>query len=381
MTYLMNTKTRIISIAAAIVAAGAFTACSDWVTPEARDLRQYPDDSYYEALRAYKASDHSIAFGWLGGWNPTAATTFASLSGVPDSVDMVAIWSPFTPDEAQKAEMRSVREKKGTKVVVTTLLTNIGLNATPDEVTADAESDDEIVRLRRLYWGWTDDATPEEIETALRKYANALVDIVLENGYDGLDIDFEPSYWDHYGNIVSTIKEIPEQGDIYAGTTPAQRVNWFVDECSKRLGPKSTSGKMLIVDGEVALMPKETIDCFDYFILQTYTCTRQASLDSRLNGLVTAFGDVLDEELITKKTIVTENFENTSYASQGGVPMTLKDGTTTNSLYGMAIWEPDNGYRKGGFGAYYMQNDFRNDCYSYYRRAITAMNRLGQEKE
>lgn len=128
-------------------------------------------------------------------------------------------------------------------------------------------------------------------------------------------------------------------------------------------------------------MPKETIDCFDYFILQTYTCTRQASLDSRLNGLVTAFGDVLDKELITKKTIVTENFENTSYASQGGVPMTLKDGTTTNSLYGMAIWEPDNGYRKGGFGAYYMQNDFRNDCYSYYRRAITAMNRLGQEKE
>ncbi len=375
---LMNTKNRIILLASSVLATGILAGCSDWTTPEARDLKQEFPDSYYESLKAYKASDHSISFGWLGGWNPTSASTFASLMGVPDSVDLVAIWSPFTPDENQKAEMRAVREKKGTRVVVTTLLTNIGLNATPDEVTADAQSDDEIITMRRHYWGWSDDPTPQEIETAIRKYANALVDIVLENGYDGFDIDYEPSYSDHKGNIVN---DLPKQGDIYAGTTPAERVNWFVDECSKRLGPKSGSGKLLIVDGEVSLMPSETIGCFDYFILQSYVCTTQSSLDLRLRDLVDAFGDVLDEENITNKTIVTENFENTAYSSQGGVPMRLDDGTTVNSLYGMAIWEPDNGFRKGGFGAYYMQNDFRNDCYKYYREAITAMNRLGQTAE
>ena len=375
---LMNTKNRIILLASSVLATGILAGCSDWTTPEARDLKQEFPDSYYESLKAYKASDHSISFGWLGGWNPTSASTFASLMGVPDSVDLVAIWSPFTPDENQKAEMRAVREKKGTRIVVTTLLTNIGLNATPDEVTADAQSDDEIITMRRHYWGWSDNPTPQEIETAIRKYANALVDIVLANEYDGLDIDYEPSFSDHKGNIVN---DLPQQGDIYAETTPAERVNWFVDECSKRLGPKSGSGKLLIVDGEVSLMPSETIDCFDYYILQTYSLTGQSLLDFRLEQVTEAFKGVLDEETITRKTIVTENFEPSSMSSAGGMSWTLDDGTVVNSLYGMAIWEPDNGFRKGGFGAYQMQNDFSNDCYGYYREAISAMNRLGQTVE
>ena len=107
----MNTKNRIILLASSVLATGILAGCSDWTTPEARDLKQEFPDSYYESLKAYKASDHSISFGWLGGWNPTSASTFASLMGVPDSVDLVAIWSPFTPDENQKAEMRAVREK------------------------------------------------------------------------------------------------------------------------------------------------------------------------------------------------------------------------------------------------------------------------------
>lgn len=363
---------------AAVAAAVIFSGCSDWTKPEARDLTQYYPDSYYEALKAYKESDHSIAFGWFGGWNPASATTATSLMGVPDSVDLVGIWSPFTPNDDQKADMEAVREKKGTKVVVTTLLTNIGLNATPDEVTEGVTDNTEIVRLRRIYWGWTDDATAEDIETAIRSYANGLIDIVLENGYDGLDIDYEPSYYDHYGNMVSDYSDIPAQGDIYAGTTPEERVNWFVDECSKRLGPKSGTDKMLIVDGEVRLMPSETIDCFDYYILQTYALNYQWALDYQLAAVVNAFSDVLDEETITKKLIVTENFENSAYSTAGGVEMELNDGTTANSLYGLATWEPSNGYRKGGFGAYQMQNDFRNNCYSYYRKAISAMNELGQ---
>ena len=75
-----------------------------------------------------------------------------------------------------------------------------------------------------------------QIEAAIRKYANGLVDEVLKYGYTGLDLDYEPglgSY--HNGNIVMNQSQ---QGDIYAGTSPSQRTTWFVDECSKRLGPK-----------------------------------------------------------------------------------------------------------------------------------------------
>lgn len=356
------------------VAVALFCGCSEWTEPEPRDLTQPFPDSYYADLKAYKASDHSLAFGWFDGWNPVSASTAMSLMGIPDSVDLVAIWSPFMPSEEQKADMRAVREKKGTKVVVTTLLTDIGLNVTPEEVTADAADNNEIIRLRRLYWGWTDDASAEEIETAIRKYANAVVDAVLANDYDGLDIDFEPSYAGHFGNIVNNYNRIPEQGEIYAGTTPDQRVNWFVEECSRRLGPKSGSGKLLIVDGEVHSMPVETIDCFDYFILQTYTLFSQTNLDDRLSRVVSAFDEMLDAETITRRLIVTENFESASISAAGGITWTLSDGTKVNSLQGMALWEPYTGVRKGGVGAYKMQNDFKNDCYHYYRQAIATMN-------
>lgn len=369
----MNRK-KIFSALAAVTVV-LCSACSEWTEPEARDLTQRLPESYYANLRAYKASDHSIAFGWFGGWNPDAATTASSLMGIPDSVDLVANWSSFYLTESQRAEVRAVKEKKGTDVVVTILLMNIGRTITPDEVTAGVADNNEITRLQRHYWGWSDEATAAEIEAAIRRYASAIVDGVLENGYTGLDLDFEPSYSDHKGNIVNNLTA---QGDIYAGTTPAERVNWFVDECSKRLGPKSGSGKLLLVDGEVHNMPVETIDCFDYFVLQTYTLTRQSSLDeSRLARLITAFGEVLDEKTITNRTIVTENFEPESLWKTGGfAKCELPDGTTTNSLQAMAEWQPANGYRKGGFGAYQMQNDFKNNCYKYYRAAIQAMNRL-----
>ena len=54
----------------------------------------------------------------------------------------------------------------------------------------------------------------------------------------------------------------------------------------------------------------------------------------------------------------------------------FRTGTYTNSLQAMALWQPANGFRKGGIGAYQMQNDFKNDCYKYFRAAINAMDKL-----
>ena len=371
-------KKNIIRLSALLLAAAPLAACNDWTEPEAQDFTQRFPESYYENLRAYKASDHSITFGWFGGWDPKAATTGSSLMGIPDSVDLVANWASFYLTEEQKAEAKAVKAKKGTDVVVTLLLMDIGRTITPDEVTAGITGKDEIARAMRHYWGWSDDADAAEIEAAIRKYASAVVDVVLENEYTGLDLDYEPSYSDHKGNIVN---DLPSQGDIYAGTTPAERTFWFVDECGRRLGPKSGSGKLLIVDGEVAKMPVGTIEYFDYYILQTYSLSYQSNLDTRLGALIGAFSDVLDEKTITNRTIVCENFEPEALWKNGGTTYVLPDGSTTNSLHGMATWQPYTGYRKGGFGAYQMQNDFKNDCYKYYREAIHAMNELENANE
>ena len=363
---------------AALLVGSAVAACEKWNEPEARDFTQHLTAEYYANLRAYKASDHAISFGWFGGWSPTGATTLTSLKGLPDSLDLVANWSSFALTPKQMEEARMIKELKGTDVVVTLLLTNVGAAATPPEVTEGVTDRYEGARLMRHYWGWTDDADATVIETAIRNYANALVDEVLKYNYTGLDLDYEPGLGaNHDGNIVVNQAV---QGNIYAGTTAAQRTTWFVDECSKRLGPKSGTGKRLIVDGLVSSMPPATGDCFDFYILQAYGTGSYSNLDSRLKSVVNRFKDLVDEETITKRTIVTENFEPETMWKAGGTKYKHPDGTYTNSLYGMAVWEPYNGFRKGGFGAYQMQNDFKNDyCYKYFREGIRGMNALANK--
>lgn len=124
-------KKNIIRLSALLLAAAPLAACDDWTEPEAQDFTQRFPESYYENLRAYKASDHSITFGWFGGWDPKAATTGSSLMGIPDSVDLVANWASFYLTEEQKAEAKAVKAKKGTDVVVTLLLMDIGRRSRP----------------------------------------------------------------------------------------------------------------------------------------------------------------------------------------------------------------------------------------------------------
>lgn len=60
-------------------------------------------DEYYAALRAYKQTDHQVAFGWFGGWSGEGAYMKSSLAGIPDSVDIVSIWGNWSNiTEAQK---------------------------------------------------------------------------------------------------------------------------------------------------------------------------------------------------------------------------------------------------------------------------------------
>ena len=159
-------KKNIIRLSALLLAAAPLAACDDWTEPEAQDFTQRFPESYYENLRAYKASDHSITFGWFGGWDPKAATTGSSLMGIPDSVDLVANWASFYLTEEQKAEAKAVKAKKGTDVVVTLLLMDIGRTITPDEVTAGITGKDEIARAMRHYGDWSADADAAENESA-----------------------------------------------------------------------------------------------------------------------------------------------------------------------------------------------------------------------
>ena len=73
----------------------AVTGCDDWTTPEPKDFDSplteiLKDDAYYEALRAYKASDHSVSFGWFSEWGEGGVATNNMLQAVPDSMDIIS---------------------------------------------------------------------------------------------------------------------------------------------------------------------------------------------------------------------------------------------------------------------------------------------------
>lgn len=95
--------------------------CSDWTETEANyiDVPGHSDD-YYNKLRAYKKSNHQYSFGWFGGWIGQGARLSNSLCGLPDSLDMVALWGGWANlDAERKEDLRVVQQQKGTKVVFT----------------------------------------------------------------------------------------------------------------------------------------------------------------------------------------------------------------------------------------------------------------------
>ena len=186
------------------------------------------------------------------------------------------------------------------------------------------------------FWGWpSDESNKEAIEASIRKYASAIADTVNKYGYDGFDIDYEPNFGNP-GNIVD------EDDRMFA----------FVDELGKYFGPKSGTGKLLVIDGEpqsITGRPEVGL-YFDYFIIQAYNNSSPGSdskLDKRLitggvagAGLVQTYSSVMSEEQITKMTIMTENFEATDAAMDGGYDYTDRYGNKNENL--LKEWHAGN---------------------------------------
>lgn len=303
-----------------------------------------PDRSeqYYEQLRAYKQTDHPVAFGWFGNWVGAGASLENSLRALPDSVDFVSIWGNWhSLNDVRKADLAYVQQKKGTRALICFIVANVGDQLTPEGI-------DPIE-----YWG--------EGEQGIRRYANAICDTIDKYGYDGFDYDYEP----HYGS----------PGNI-SGRPEAEKV--FIEELGKRIGRKSGTQKLLVIDGEPQSINPELGDYFNYFIVQAYACSGDANLDARLSGTIRNFDGVLTPREVAKRYIVTENFEN--YAPAGGVPFIDRNGNDMMSLEGMARWMPliDGMLSpKGGVGTYHMEYEYnagKQPSYPALRKAIQIMN-------
>ena len=331
-------------------------SCSDWTEVE-QSFEEITDGSnfsedYYAQLRAYKASDHAVTFGWFGNWTGKGASLEKSMAGLPDSVDFISMWGGWrNPTEEQLKDLRFVQEVKGTKALMCFIVANIGDQLTPEENKDDYKK----------FWGWVD-GDDNAIERAIEKYANAICDTIDKYNYDGFDIDYEPNYGAP-GNLASYPKNMAH----------------FVKSLGKRIGPKSGTDKMLVVDGEPQTIASETGPWFDYFIVQAYYSPGDSDLDRRLNTTINNFNGYLTPEEVAKKYIATENFED--LALKGGTGYTDRYGNRMQSLEGMARWNPiidGKKVRKGGVGTYHMEYEFvvpgEDGTYPFLRNATRLMN-------
>lgn len=357
-----------------------FASCDDWTELESvndTDLNA-PDktEEYYAALREWKNTPGlPQVFVWFDNWTGKYPTGENSLSGLPDSVTIASNWGghpKFDLSPERRADMEYVQRVKGTKVVVTLFSSRVGQDMPDDPIYEIGGSSDEAV-----------------VRPAIRKYAEAIYDAVIEAGYDGFDWDYEPMG----GGTV-------EQGySNYLWTNRVQR-RIFVEELSYWFGPGSQRtdrdgrkpakpGLLLLIDGEVGIRGRMDKDWdshyFDYYVLQAYGSTTDWNRTSRVNGVIEdmsehiAAGRITKEEVV-RRTILTENFE--SYAGTGG------------GFLGMSefIFEPEGVNQQiGGCGLYRSGFDYapRGDKfvhngsqeYYYLRKGITNIFNIYKERQ
>ena len=355
------------------------SACSDWTDTEIKNPENLTDaqrtEEYYANLRAYKQTDHPIAFGWFGEWVGSGLSLEHSMRGLPDSVDVVSIWGNWKNlDAARIADKKYAKEVKGIRAMICFIVQSYG-----DQLTPSGED-------RADFWLFGNYSESDDLDSVrVVNYANAICDTIDKYDYDGFDYDYEPNYG--------------HSGDISKSSFSAKKYERiFVRTLAKRLGPLSGSGKLLVMDGEPQTIAGDLGECFDYFIVQAYACSGASNLDSRMAAAISNLtqpaegsskylspdspfypGRYLTAEEVAKKYVVTENFE--SYASTGGVSFTDRNGNRMQSLEGMARWLPIvNGktVQKGGIGTYRMQLEYRvsgyEETYPYMRKGIQIMN-------
>lgn len=336
---IMNVTNIFHGIASLALAAAALTSCNTSI--EALDIIKPEEKSeqYYADLRAYKQrTDHEVFFGWFGGWNTKSPNMIGSLKSVPDSVDIISIWSGTYDRE----DIEYVQRVKGTRVTFTIFAHKI-----PAQF-LEGENHDQVTR------------------EAIERYAVSLVDTMKAYGYQGIDLDYEPGYQDPAGGPFTG----PLVGPLNVYPNYRDNMEIFVKKLGEFIGPKSGTSNLLIIDGVPFDVKPELAEYFNYGVVQAYNSPSYADLQRRFN-------DAAARGWKPEQYIFAETFEG-GKAATGGVTHQLQDGMQVPSLLGMALFLPEyqgkKATRKGGCGTYHMENDYDNwPNYKFTRRAIEIM--------
>ena len=296
-----------------VLAGGALlTSCNtDIETVSIQNPKTY-SDLYYQNLRDYKASDHSIAFGWFAqyGAQNSMAVRF---NGLPDSLDICSLWGGI-PQQGSEVwnDMKFVQKVKGTKMLsVAITRINAETNEKPfkqffNEAQAMPNGPEKDAALNR----------------AIEMYAEHFLDGVFLNDLDGFDADYEP------------------EGDWLSG----DRFIYFMNHLAKYMGPNPNITKE---ERLKLIQERYGTDVTDTDKLLCVDAPGDPS--SALQPIVNyyfkqAYGGGTSTSWPIEKVVFCDNMGD---GWQG----------TMQSMYNQARYQPAKG-RKGGFGAFFIHRDY-----------------------
>ncbi len=273
----------------------------------------------------YKKGDHQIMAGYFRSWRDTASSTVnkVSMLDLPDCLDIAFVFpegdEPDTFYTALKDTYVPELHKRGTKVV-----RSVG-----------------IAQLISTDW----DNTP----AGWQGLADDLMKKVDDYGLDGLDIDVEQNL---------------NSGQLKQATG-------VFNALSKKLGPKSGTGKLLIfdtnMDGSQPLW-RNVNPTISYVLIQSY--------GRSISGLQSTYSS-FSRYISSKQYLIGFSFYEENGADWGDTTTPM----TSSRAWQYAKWQP-SGATKGGIFSYAIDrdgvaigdNELQPTDFTWTRKLISAMN-------
>ena len=320
------------------------------------------DEQYFENIREYKKSEHTLSYCYYAAWAPLEGITGYKdpaswgerLRGLPDSLDICNLWMGYPSPDPQSpsyapvayADMKYMQEKLGTRFVLH------GDAATTRDVVYKGDTLD----IQDLYNQWkAGNGTEEAFLEALHNHAKIMIDKVNEAGLDGVDVDWEPqpAVWKDKQVLVQLMKYLRE----------------------------NLPGKLIILDLFSDIPPAEVNEYIDYLVIQCYTPQIGCSI-ADLKNFYTTRG--VNAGIPANKIIACEQGGQTDYALNGGglwketrngTQLYTNDGSAMYSYEGFARHTSEN--NMAGWGVFYVDRNYYSASgvpYREFRRGIQIAN-------
>lgn len=354
------TMNKIKFIFASALAVAAISSCLKEEAIVLQEPYTY-DEQYFENIREYKKSKHTLSYCYYAAWAPLEGLTGYKdpaswgerLRGLPDSLDIVNLWmgypSPNPESESYApvayADMKYMQKNLGTRFVLH------GDAATTRDVVYKGDT----LNIQDLYNQWkAGTGTEDAFREALHNHAKIMIDKVNEAGLDGVDVDWEPqpAVWKDTQVLVDLMKYLRE----------------------------NLPGKLIILDLFSDYPPAEVNEYIDYLVIQCYTPQIGCSV-AQLTSFYTAHG--LNCGIPAEKIIACEQGGQTDYALNGGglwketrngQQIYTSDGSEMYSFEGFARHTSEN--NMAGWGVFYVDRNYYSTKGPYYefRKGIQVAN-------